>query len=575
MYKLHLHKTLLIFLLPFLLLAQSQKKDGTKLTYDELKNLYFDNEKDSSKQIEYAKAYLVKANNDNIAIRKAKAYYYFALLYYQKDDSKTIRYLDSVIKYSLNSNDKYFPSAAYCEKADFLKKQYKFKEAMANYILAEKATLKTNIDYYYNVRNYIGITKSEDLGEYKEALVIYKECYHYYNKKDVNNPAYSSYYQNVIFGIADCYKSLNKTDSTSYYNKLGYQEAKKTKNEEYKYLFVLNEGANQVLKKNYKVAIDSVNKALPQMIAFNNKENTLAAYYYLGKAYEGLNNNKQAAKNFIKVDSLYTKTKNYSIEFISGYHFLINYYKNQGDKINQLKYITTYMSIDSILQKNYKKLNKLVQDEYDTPHLISEKEALIQSLEHQNTKSYWGIAGLILLSISFSSFSYYQYRLNRIYKSRFEKILNRDKIPKENFTDSNSNETATQPNNKKELGIAEELVTQIIEKLNLFETKEDYLQSNITVQLLADKLETNSKYLSKIVNTHKEKTFTKYINDLRVEYAIRKLQQDKKLRNYTIQAIAVEFGFNNAESFSTAFHKNTGLKPTYFIENINKTKSTS
>ncbi len=24
------------------------------------------------------------------------------------------------------------------------------------------------------------------------------------------------------------------------------------------------------------------------MIAFNNKENTLAAYYYLGKAYEGL-----------------------------------------------------------------------------------------------------------------------------------------------------------------------------------------------------------------------------------------------------------------------------------------------
>ncbi len=120
------------------------------------------------------------------------------------------------------------------------------------------------------------------------------------------------------------------------------------------------------------------------------------------------------------------------------------------------------MSIDSILQKNYKKLNKLVQDEYDTPHLISEKEALIQSLEHQNTKSYWGIAGLILLSISFSSFSYYQYRLNRIYKSRFEKILNRDKIPKENFTDSNSNETATQPNNKKELGIAEELSLKLL-----------------------------------------------------------------------------------------------------------------
>ena len=82
------------------------------------------------------------------------------------------------------------------------------------------------------------------------------------------------------------YKSLNQTDSASYYNKLGYRESKITKNEEYKYLFVLNEGANLILKKNYKAALDSINKALPKMIEFNNEGNLLAAYYYLGKAYE-------------------------------------------------------------------------------------------------------------------------------------------------------------------------------------------------------------------------------------------------------------------------------------------------
>jgi hypothetical protein len=39
-----------------------------------------------------------------------------------------------------------------------------------------------------------------------------------------------------------------------------------------------------------------------------NKENTLAAYYYLGLAYAG--SGKWKAKlNFIKVDSLYGKTK--------------------------------------------------------------------------------------------------------------------------------------------------------------------------------------------------------------------------------------------------------------------------
>lgn len=566
-------KKLFLFLFPITLLGQVQKKDLTRLDYGELHNLYFDNEKDHAKQIEYAKAYLKKATNDNISIRKAKANYLFALLHYSTDENKAIKYLDSVIKYSLNTNDKYFPAAAYCEKADFLKKQYKFKEAMVNFNLAEKIALKTNIDFYYNVRNYIGTTKSEDLGEYKEALAIYKECYRHYKTKDVSDPQYSGYYQNVIFGIADCYKSLNNTDSTSFYNQLGYQESTKTKNEEYKYLFVLNEGANQVSKKRYKVALDSINKAIPRMIAFNNTGNTLAAYYYLGKAYDGLQKKDQAAKNFIKVDSIYKTTKNYSTEFISGYPYLIEYYKNKGDKVSQLRYITTYMTIDSILQKNYKELNKLVQKEYDIPHLISEKESLIQSLEHQNTKSYWGMGGLILLSISISGFGFYQYNLKKTYKSRFEKIINREKRPIPAPANYNLKPIEIRTNNKENIGIAEELVIQILEKLNRFEANNEYLQSNITVQILAEKLETNSKYISKIVNLYKEKTFTKYINDLRVEYAIGQLQKDKKLRNYTIYALAIEFGFNSAESFSTAFFKNTGIKPTYYIDNLNKKES--
>lgn len=159
---------------------------------------------------------------------------------------------------------------------------------MANYNLAEKASLETNIDYYYIVREYIGITKSEDLGEYHEALEIYKECYNYYKTKDFRTGKYARDYQSIIFGIADCYKSLKNADSTTYYNKLGYMESLLTKNEEYKYLFVLNEGANQVGVKNFKIGLDSIHKALPKMVEYNNIGNVLAAYFYLGKAYDGL-----------------------------------------------------------------------------------------------------------------------------------------------------------------------------------------------------------------------------------------------------------------------------------------------
>jgi AraC-like DNA-binding protein len=571
------NKFIFLLLIPFILLGQSSKKDLSQLTYDELHDKYFANEKNPKIQRECAKAYLAKANTENIAIRKAKANYQFALLYYDTNPIKAIMYLDSVIKYSLNTNDKYFPAAAYCEKADFLKKQFKFKEAMANYNLAEKVALKTNIDFYYSVRNYIGTTKSENLGEYNEALSIYKECYHYYETKNVRDPAYSNDYQNIIFGIADCYKSLNNTDSTSYYNKLGYNESKISKDEEYNHLFILNEGANQVLKKNYKAALDSINKALPVMIAHHNMMNILASYFYLGKAYDGLGNKTLAAKNFIRVDSIYKKTKDISTEFIDGYPYLITYYKNKGDKENQLKYLTIYMAIDSTLQKNYKELNKLVQKEYDTPHLISEKETLIRSLEKDNAKSYWGIGALFLISVSVSGFGIYQFNLKKRYRTRFEKIVNQTELSNKTLTNTIDEKIKTETetnNNKEDIGIAEELVNQILEKLKHFETKKEYLQPNITVQLLSGSFETNSKYISKIVNAHKGKTFIQYINDLRIEFAIAQLQQNNKLRNYTIQALALEFGFNSAESFSTAFNKKTGLKPTYFIKELEKSKST-
>jgi hypothetical protein len=40
--------------------------------------------------------------------------------------------------------------------------------------------------------------------------------------------------------------------------------------------------------------------------------------------------------------------------------------------------------------------------------------ALIQSLEDENAKSFWGIGGLILLSISVSGIGFYQYNLKKI-----------------------------------------------------------------------------------------------------------------------------------------------------------------
>jgi AraC-like DNA-binding protein len=541
-----------------------EKNNLKKLDYDQLRNIYNNSQRVSEKE-KIATIYLSRAKNEKNNIRIAKGYYLKALLNFKTDKIKALKLLDSSILYSKNDRkDTLYPMAPYCDKAIILTEQHRYKDAITNYKLAEKAALTNNIDFYYIIRGNIAITKSENLGEVEEALVLYKECYNYYKNKSTRSKKYLLDYHYSIFGLADVYKSLKQVDSCAFYNKLGYIETKATKNENFHYMFILNEGANQILKKNYKAAIDSINKALPKLESLKNTENIFASFFYYGKAYEGLNKNELAVINYKKVDSIYELNNEIMTpEFTSGYRFLIKYYKQKNDNKNQLKYLSKYMEIDSVLQNNYKELNNLLKKEYDFPYLQRDKEALINSLKNKNNYFIWGVVGLIVLILILIL---YQQSMKKIYHLRFEEIIKEAEINK-------NSETVTIEKNfveSKNATISKEIIDQIIQKLKLFEKEKGYINSKISINSLADEFETNSKYLSKIVNEYKEKSFVTYINDLRIDYIILVLKEDKKMRKYNLQAIAIECGFNSAESFSTAFFKKTGIKPSFFIKELDK-----
>jgi AraC-like DNA-binding protein len=555
----------LLLLIPISLYSQTDTKNISQLSYKELRTLFYSNKGDSINQIKYAFAYLKKAETNKDLLNKAKAYYMYSQL--NKGD-KAIAYLDSVTKYSKDSNDKFFPATSYCEKAFILQDQYKFKEAMQNYLQAEKIALKTNLDYYYLVKRSIGLLKSEKLGEVEEGIAIYRECYKYYKKKHIKDKKYYFFFLPVLFSMADSHKALLHTDSTSYYNKLGYKESKVGENDYFSHLFILNEGANEVIKKNYNAALDSIKKALPKMIQYEDKMNILASYYYQGLSFKGQGKKDMATKCFIKVDSMYNKTNQITPEFISGYDYLVSYYKEKGDKINQLEYLTKQAALDKILQKNYKQMYKLLQKEYDIPHLVLGKELQIKSLKKNASLYYWGIGGLFAIVLGLGLFSFYQ---RKLYKNRFEKVIANTKtispsttIPIEDKVQDNIDKQY------KDIIIAEDLRTAILEKLKNFETNKGYLQSNITLQILSDQFKTNKKYLAKIIKEYRDKSFIPYINDLRIDNAVIQLQENKKFLEYDMEGLAAEFGFNNAQSFGNAFYKKTELKPAFFVKELKK-----
>jgi len=106
-------------------------------------------------------------------------------------------------------------------------------------------------------------------------------------------------------------------------------------------------------------------------------------------------------------------------------------------------------------------------------------------------------------------------------------------------------------------------------KLEKFEGSRHFLKPQMSLSLLATLLKTNGKYLSYIINTHREKDFNNYINELRINYILAKLEEDKMYRKYKISILAKECGFSSAGKFATIFKKMTLHSPSDFIESIN------
>ena len=96
-----------------------------------------------------------------------------------------------------------------------------------------------------------------------------------------------------------------------------------------------------------------------------------------------------------------------------------------------------------------------------------------------------------------------------------------------------------------------------------------FLKPNITRKsFCSDSSIKSERYLSQYINEKYKKSFSVFINDLRVEYAYNRLQNDSKFRNYKIEEIAKECGFGSKKSFERAFFAKYNETPYKLILNL-------
>lgn len=97
----------------------------------------------------------------------------------------------------------------------------------------------------------------------------------------------------------------------------------------------------------------------------------------------------------------------------------------------------------------------------------------------------------------------------------------------------------------------------------LLEKEELYLDPNLTLKNVADRLATNTKYLSQVVNNHSGKNFQHFINSYRVEESKTQIM-DSNNKNFTLYGIALQCGFKNKSTFYKVFKEITGNTPREF-----------
>lgn len=107
----------------------------------------------------------------------------------------------------------------------------------------------------------------------------------------------------------------------------------------------------------------------------------------------------------------------------------------------------------------------------------------------------------------------------------------------------------------------------ILAGLARFEDNYMFTKKGITLGNLATEFQTNVKYLSVIIKEHKAENFKSYINNLRINYIIDKMENDPSFKKYKLSYLAQIAGFPTASSFTKTFKDIIGETPSlYFLE---------
>ena len=128
-------------------------------------------------------------------------------------------------------------------------------------------------------------------------------------------------------------------------------------------------------------------------------------------------------------------------------------------------------------------------------------------------------------------------------------------MPKYNITEKKEKDATYRMLLRPEL--VDELYEKIVQKLVV---EKKYLDPTYSAKQLANDLQTNTRYVSAVINLRFQQNYSCLVNEYRIREALYLLIDHRHL-DKTIEEIATDVGFANRQSFYAAFYKIKGITP--------------
>lgn len=435
-------------------------------------------------------------------------------------------------------------------------------DALKKFIKADFFAQKNNdIRQHIKIKGNIAFVKlnikqtDDAIIEIREVLELLKRNQDLYEKEN-----YEIIYNTVFSNLGHLYsdKYISDTEKNKKYADSALlnfnQLLHSTKDKKMLAVTYLKLGTLNNKKKNYNKATEYYLKSLDMYKALEFKDEILNLKYNLGVNFYESKNFTKSKLNFLEMSHLVEKDSLVNTDYIFAQDYLSKIYRKEGKRDSvefyNTKFIELYKENSEIERKNianiYKEINsKNLNDE------INKSSSILKS-------RLFLIIALVLLIGCITIYLFFQMRKKKDVEQRLDDLLLQ--------VQSNS---LNSHQNKSNFTISNEKEAEIMEKLMELEGKKLYLKNEYNQAFVAKKLGTNTTYLSQTINKYMKKTFSEYTNELRINYILNALSQDKKLRNYTTQALADIVGYKSGISFARTFKEKTGVTPFQYIEKLN------